>query len=136
MTHDRVPPETAPASPDAGPRIDRQTALWFRFEGAVVLLLSLLIYNGLGMSWWLFVGLLLAPDLFMLGYLSGPRIGALVYNIGHTYTTPLLVMAFGFITGITGLMPVVIIWIAHIGMDRMFGYGMKLPGGFKQTHLG
>ncbi|MGO4908504.1 DUF4260 family protein [Pseudorhodobacter sp. W20_MBD10_FR17] len=29
-----------------------------------------------------------------------------------------------------------IIWIAHIGLDRMHGYGPKLPSGFRQTDLG
>ena len=25
---------------------------------------------------------------------------------------------------------------AHIGIDRALGYGLKLPSGFKHTHLG
>jgi hypothetical protein len=29
-----------------------------------------------------------------------------------------------------------LIWLAHIGMDRMLGYGLKYSGGFKDTHLG
>jgi hypothetical protein len=27
------------------------------------------------------------------------------------------------------------IWVAHIGFDRLLGYGLKLDG-FEQTHLG
>ena len=28
------------------------------------------------------------------------------------------------------------ILIAHVGMDRAVGYGLKLPGSFHDTHLG
>ena len=28
------------------------------------------------------------------------------------------------------------ILVAHSGMDRMMGYGLKLPSSFKDTHLG
>ena len=28
------------------------------------------------------------------------------------------------------------IWTAHIAMDRALGYGLKLPTGFTDTHLG
>ena len=26
--------------------------------------------------------------------------------------------------------------VAHVGMDRALGYGLKLPTGFRDTHLG
>jgi hypothetical protein len=29
-----------------------------------------------------------------------------------------------------------LIWIAHIGFDRLMGYGLKIGPGFKDTHLG
>jgi len=28
-----------------------------------------------------------------------------------------------------------LIWIAHIGIDRVLGYGLKYPTAFKDTHL-
>ena len=28
-----------------------------------------------------------------------------------------------------------LIWVAHIGMDRLMGYGLKYPSAFKDTHL-
>jgi Domain of unknown function (DUF4260) len=28
-----------------------------------------------------------------------------------------------------------LIWLAHIGIDRVLGYGLKYPTGFKDTHL-
>ena len=27
-------------------------------------------------------------------------------------------------------------WVAHIGLDRMLGLGLKLSSGFADTHLG
>jgi hypothetical protein len=29
-----------------------------------------------------------------------------------------------------------LIWVAHIGFDRLLGYGLKYPTGFGNTHLG
>lgn len=26
-------------------------------------------------------------------------------------------------------------WLAHIGADRLLGYGLKYPSSFKDTHL-
>lgn len=28
-----------------------------------------------------------------------------------------------------------LVWIAHIGMDRTMGYGLKYPTQFKDTHF-
>jgi hypothetical protein len=74
----------------AGPRIAAGGGpiLLLRAEGAVVLAVAVFLYHALGLSWWLFAVLVLAPDLFMLGYLSGPRLGAVAYNAGHTYLAP------------------------------------------------
>jgi hypothetical protein len=33
------------------------------------------------------------------------------------------------------LLPYAVIWIAHIGMDRMLGFGLKYPTRFEDTHL-
>lgn len=106
-----------------------------RLEGAFVLLAAGVGYAFLGAPWWLFVVLLLAPDVFMAGYLAGPRLGALVYNAGHTYAVPMALgaVAFGLDHALTGA--VALIWTAHVGMDRALGYGLKHPSGFHDTHL-
>ena len=72
----------------------------------------------------------------MIGYLGGPRRGALLYNLFHTYSAPLLLAAAGLFLGHASLISLALIWSAHIGLDRMLGYGLKLPSGFKDTHLG
>lgn len=106
-----------------------------RFEALLVLLAALYGYHQLGQSWWLFAALLLLPDVSLLAYLCGPRAGAWAYNWTHSYVGPLLV-------GLLGApwhplcLPVAVIWVAHIGMDRALGYGLKSPQGFHWTHLG
>ena len=107
-----------------------------RIEGGVLLALSLLLYSKAGTSWVLFALLILAADLFMLGYLRGPRAGAAAYNLGHTWLLPGILAAAGLISGSGLIASLAIIWFGHIGVDRMLGYGLKLPTAFQDTHLG
>ena len=105
-------------------------------EGAAVLAGAALVYGLSGHSWLRFSLLFFVPDVSMLGYAGGPRLGAALYNLIHSYTLPLLILA-AVITQHRGdLMPYALIWLAHIGFDRMLGYGLKYPTQFKDTHLG
>jgi Domain of unknown function (DUF4260) len=107
-----------------------------RLEGGVLLVLSVLIYWKLAGPWLWYIVLILAPDLFMLGYLGGARLGAAIYNLGHTWLLPGILAAVGVIGGSSFAVDVAVIWIGHIGGDRLLGYGLKLPTGFQDTHLG
>ena len=109
--------------------------LILRAEGLGVLVAACWAYAVLGASWWLFAALILAPDLSMLGYLRGPRAGALASNLGHTYLGPLLLLALGVLGPVTVATALGLIWAAHIGFDRLMGYGLKYPWAFKATHL-
>ena len=115
-------------------RFLRPAAL-LRAEGVALLLLSVLLYRVTGGGWLMFGVLLLAPDLSMLGYLAGPRVGAAIYNTFHTYALPALVGALGMTFASPLAVAVALIWSAHIGMDRTVGYGLKYPSSFKDTHL-
>ena len=108
---------------------------FLRLEGLVVLALALAAYLTLGGPLWLLLVLALAPDLSMLGYLAGSRIGSLVYNVVHTYALPLVLGAVGFWAGVELAVLVALVWTGHIGADRLFGYGLKFESGFKDTHL-
>ena len=79
--------------------------------------------------------LALAPDLSMLGYVAGPRVGALSYDLVHTYVGPLALGVVGVLVGADLAMQLALIWAAHLGADRLLGYGLKYPSGFKDTHL-
>lgn len=107
-----------------------------RLEGGVLFALALLLYWKSGGSWLLFVVLILAPDLFMLGYLRGPGTGAAACNLGHTWLLPGILAAVGILGGTPLTIEIALIWLGHIGVDRLLGYGLKLPSAFQDTHLG
>ncbi len=83
-----------------------------------------------------FAALFLVPDLSMLAYFAGRRIGAVSYNLAHSYILPIALAAAGVVLSRHGLLAPALIWIAHIGFDRMLGYGLKYPTAFGHTHLG
>lgn len=107
-----------------------------RAEYAGLFLLALGLYYRSEGSWWLFALLFLAPDLSMLGYSFGSRIGALVYNIGHSFLSVMLLAGVGFAMSLPWAWQLALIWMAHIGFDRMLGYGLKYASGFQDTHMG
>ena len=107
-----------------------------RLEGATAFAAAIALYAHAGFSWPLFALLILAPDLAMLPYLIGPRAGAAAYNLVHTYTLSVPVALAGFFFASPVASALGLIWIAHIGMDRMLGYGLKYASGFADTHLG
>ncbi|WP_246688996.1 DUF4260 domain-containing protein [Mesorhizobium sp. WSM4310] len=110
--------------------------LIIRLEWAVVAAVAIVFYAWSGVSWWLFGLLILAPDLSMFGYLGGPRTGAIAYNALHILIVPVLLLLVGYLSGHAVAIAVALIWIAHIAIDRALGYGLKLPTGFQDTHLG
>jgi hypothetical protein len=126
---------------------DRSAILVLRLEGLALAAICVWLYAGIHEPWWLFALLFLAPDLSMLGYLGGPRLGAVVYNIVHTWVAPVVLFAIawwgggrlravGIAANTSSLLPLAFILGAHIGVDRALGYGLKLPAGFRHTHLG
>ena len=111
-------------------------AVTLRLEAAVALAAAVLAYRALGGGWGMFAVLFLAPDLSMLGYLLSRRVGAATYNVGHSYLTPALVALAGLTSHTDLLYRLTAIWVAHIGFDRLLGYGLKYPEAFGATHLG
>lgn len=107
-----------------------------RLEGSALLAASVVLFAWSGQSWWWFGLLLLAPDLFMVGYLGGTRLGAAIYNLGHTMVWPLALLTAGIVGDRTGSLAAGAIWLAHIGMDRALGFGLKHDNAFQNTHLG
>jgi hypothetical protein len=118
------------------PAVAPPVLLWLRLEGLAVAALSAILYAHLGANWWLFAALWLAPDLAMLGYLAGPRLGAHCYNAVHAYLLPVAMAIAALAFRQAALLPFALIWFNHIGVDRLLGYGLKYPSGFGFTHLG
>ena len=107
-----------------------------RLEAVAIFLAGVVLYLELnGHPLWLLPALL-APDVSMLGYLGGPRLGAVAYNLVHNLAVALLLLVLGWIAAIALLALAGAVLLAHVGMDRSLGYGLKLPTGFKDTHRG
>ena len=114
----------------------RGVDLILRLEALAIFMAGVLLFLQLnGNALWL-VPLLLVPDLSMIGYLGGPRVGAISYNLAHNVATAIVVLGIGWLAAIAPLGLAGAILLAHVGMDRTLGYGLKLPTDFKDTHLG
>ena len=111
-------------------------SLFLRIENAAIALAGLAGFYLTGASWWLFLALILAPDLSFAAYLAGPRIGAIVYNSLHSWIGPALLLSGSAALGNQTFVAVALVWLVHIGADRAAGYGLKHFSGFKDTHLG
>jgi hypothetical protein len=113
-----------------------QPRSWLRLEGLAVLAASILMYRWQREPWPTFLVLFLVPDLSMLGYLAGPTLGARLYNLAHNYVAPLFLACYSLSVGRQDIVPYALVWMAHVGFDRMVGMGLKYPTAFRDTHLG
>jgi hypothetical protein len=93
-----------------------------------------------GLSWQLWV-FALAPDLPLLaGGARGLQPGQLhpravpFYNATHRLVGPLALTALGCwslaVTGMPGVLVAGTAWLAHVGLDRACGYGLRDRAGF------
>lgn len=98
-----------------------------RLEGLALFVGALVVYFDQGFGWLLLVVLFLAPDLSFTGYLAGPRVG--------TTVVPIALAVVGVLADTDWCVQLALIWLAHIGLDRLLGYGLKYPTAFKDTHL-
>jgi len=105
-----------------------------RLEGGAVLALA--AYAQTGAGWLALAVLFFAPDLSLLGFLAGPRAGALFYNAAHSLLGPLATIAAGALGGQPVALAAGLIWLAHIGFDRLCGFGLHYAGASGRTHLG
>jgi Domain of unknown function (DUF4260) len=123
-------PVQAPGAAVGGVRV------MLRLEGLALLGVAVAAYAHQGFGWGWFALFFLAPDLTFAGYLLGPRWGALAYNALHSTIGPLALGAAGFALGAAPLEMAALIGLAHIGFDRILGYGLKYASAFGDTHLG
>lgn len=105
-------------------------------EELFMFLLAAYLFHLLNYPWWLFLVLLLAPDISMIGYLVNPRIGAIFYNVVHHKATGIAFYIAGALSGANLLQLMGLILFAHSSLDRVLGYGLKYSDGFQNTHLG
>ena len=128
MSETTTPPQTGAATGGV--------CVLLRLEGMVLFVGMTLLYGLWDGSWWVYAILFLAPDLSFAAYLGGPKVGAIVYNAAHSYLAPMALMTTGFAIDQPLVLSIAMIWLAHIGVDRALGYGLKYAAGFGFTHMG
>jgi hypothetical protein len=106
-----------------------------RLEGAVVFFIVVVLYSRLGSGWLMFAVLFFVPDVSMIGYAVNTRVGAALYNLIHAYALPAALGLIGLWLADEVIMSLSLTWFAHIGLDRVLGFGLKYPTVFKDTHL-
>lgn len=107
-----------------------------RLEELLLTLLSLYLFADLNYPWWWFPLLLLTPDLSMIGYLLGPKVGAWTYNLAHHRGIAVVLFILGSLSQVQWLQLAGVIMFGHSSLDRMLGYGLKYTDSFQHTHLG
>ena len=114
--------------------VEGRPRIWLRIDGAVLFVASIILFGMTHQHWWIYPVLLFVPDIFMVGYVRSTKLGALFYNAGHSYFLPSLATLYGWHHPMA--LAVGLIWLGHVGFDRMAGYGLKYDTNFKHTHLG
>lgn len=107
-----------------------------KFEELGIFCLSVILFNMLGYSWWLFAALILTPDISMIGYIFNTKIGAALYNVFHNKGLAVLLYLIGTYSFNYYLLIAGIIIFGHSSLDRFLGFGLKYGDAFKHTHLG
>lgn len=107
-----------------------------KIEELLLAALAFYLFRQLDYAWWWFLVLFLAPDLSMLGYLLGPKVGAWCYNAVHHKGVAVALFLLGTYGQTPWLQLAGLVMLAHSSVDRVFGYGLKYPDAFQHTHLG
>lgn len=113
-----------------------QSVVWQRIEGGIIFASALYFYLASSLDIWWFIIFLFSVDITMIGYLVNKSLGAYIYNLGHSFVLPGSILVGGYYYESNITVALSLIWIAHIGLDRALGYGLKLTSGFRETHLG
>jgi hypothetical protein len=107
-----------------------------KLEEAGLLVLSVFLFSGLSFEWWWYPVLLLTPDIGMLGYGFGPRVGAATYNATHHRAVAVVCYLLGVLASAPWVSLAGVIMLGHSSADRILGYGLKYSDSFHHTHLG
>ena len=99
-------------------------------------LFSIYLFLPLPYPWWFYPLFFFAPDLSMAGYIAGPRLGAITYNLIHHKAIALSLFVSGAFLHIPVISLFGVLTLGHSSLDRVLGYGLKYNDSFNHTHLG
>src|SRR5699024_2849531 len=95
----------------------------------------LYFYSYLLFSRLIFIILLFTAGLSALGYFKNVKFGSIMYNLFHKYTIPTRIVLYGLIFDHQIILMLSFIRLAYFEIDRLFGYELKYPTTFQDTHL-
>ncbi len=107
-----------------------------KLEDFAFFVLGIFFFSMLSYTWWWFIVLFFLPDIFMVGYLINPKIGAWVYNLVHHYGISILLIIAGYVLFLNPVSLAGAIILSHVAFDRLLGFGLKYETSFNDTHLG
>jgi len=107
-----------------------------KLEELAQFVFGIYLFSNLDFEWWWFLVLILLPDMSMIGYALGNKIGAYSYNLFHHKAVAISVYLLGIYLDNSMVELAGVILFAHSAMDRMLGYGLKYTTSFTDTHLG
>lgn len=119
-------------------QFSKRMFLTLQIEEAAITIVAIyfLSQHSLGLSAWLWLLLFFSPDISMVGYIAGNRIGAFTYNIFHHRAIGLVIASAGFFMQEEIITAIGLLLFAHSSFDRMLGFGLKYNDGFTHTSLG
>ena len=126
----------SPTPPAAAGMTTGAVRTWLRLEGLAAFAFGVALFGATGGNWLFLIPLLLLPDISAIGYLASPRIGTFTYNLLHNWVPGIVTLGIGAWLASPAIVLAAAILIAHVGIDRAVGYGLKLPSSFNDTHLG
>lgn len=106
-----------------------------RIEGGFILAACAVVYLLIRGDPWIFALLFFSFDISILGYLVNAKVGAISYNTVHSFIGPTVLFMIGLLTSSDKAIYFTLIWLAHLGFDRMIGFGMMYPDEFGNSHL-
>ena len=116
-----------------------------RIEGAIIEVMALVLLSLLppqlplftpDLPLWLNVILFFVPDMSLIAYIGGPRLGAFFYNLMHLYPSGVAPFFVGLVFGNNIAVAAGVLMVAHVGAERAVGFGLKSSRGVKYNHLG
>lgn len=107
-----------------------------KLEGFMLAALMVVLTYKSGTSLWFLIVTFLVFDISAIGYIKNKKVGAAIYNFGHSTILPSAILIAGILTNNHTVQIWSFAWLFHIGIDRTMGYGLKHKTSFKHTHLG
>jgi hypothetical protein len=98
-----------------------------KLEEVFLVLLSIYLFSILPFAWWIYPLFFFAPDLSMIGLLSGNRPGAIIYNVVHHKALAVSAYLLGCLLGIPALSLIGVVLLGHSSFDRACGFGLLDP---------